>query len=212
MTQYRLLVRPEVMQQLAALKRAAETQQPGGLRDRELRTLRLGLRALANGQEESFNGKRLGCAGQDLSDCAEIKLAVIPENRGNQDLGPSHRLLYREFESEDGGPPYREIVAFEPRKDDRPFEIAAIRLGRDHSVSQAAAHSGLSGLDSQHAIPSATPTSAAAPTRQPLPPDLRAALAAASNVAPAHGAVTTPASTQTRPTAPHRGAPPTLER
>jgi len=188
MTQYRLLLRPEVMQQLSALKRAADTQQPGGLRDREFRALWLGLRALANGQEESFNGKRLGYGSHDLSDCAEIKLPVIPESRGNQELGPSHRLLYREFEPEDGGPPYREVIAFEPRKEDRPFDIAATRLGRDRGERHSA-------------LPMPTPTSPAAPTRQPLPPDLRIALAAASNVASARGATTIPTAAASHPPA-----------
>jgi hypothetical protein len=134
MTEYRLLVRPEVKLQLAALERAAETQQPGGLRDREYQALVLGIRAIVNGREEHFNGKRLGYSTHDLSDCAEIKLEVVPETRRNHELGPSHRLIYREFEAEDGGPPCREIIAFEPRKGDRPFEIAAARLGREAGV------------------------------------------------------------------------------
>jgi hypothetical protein len=198
MTQYRLLVRREVMQQLTALQRAADTQQPGGLRDRELRALRLGLRALANGQEESYNGKRLGYAAHDLSDCAEIKLSVIPESRGSQELGPSHRLLYREFDAEDGGPPYREVVSFEPRRDDRLFEIAAARLGRDRGRRD-------------RILPMPTPTAAAAPPRQPLPPDLRIALAASANVAPARGAVTTSTAGTIRTTS-RQGGPPEPDR
>ncbi|GAB2647416.1 hypothetical protein [Kribbella swartbergensis] len=55
MTQYRVLVRQEVRQQLDALKRAAATQAPGGLRRRELQALTIGLRALAHGQEELFD-------------------------------------------------------------------------------------------------------------------------------------------------------------
>ncbi|WP_020392320.1 hypothetical protein [Kribbella catacumbae] len=207
MTQYRLLVRPEVMQQLKALQRAAESQQPGGLRDRELRALRLGLRALANGQEESFNGKRLRHATHDLSDCAEIKLSAIPESRGNQELGPSHRLLYREFEPEDGGPPYREVISFEPRKDDRPFQVAATRLGRQLGYKLQTLHAS---ADSRTTL-SPTSTGGPAPIRQPLPPDLRKALAAASNVAPAHGAVNMPLAGTTRP-ALHRDGPPESDR
>ncbi|MEU4607206.1 hypothetical protein AB0F43_29840 [Kribbella sp. NPDC023972] len=176
MTQYRLLVREEVLQQLAVLKRAAATQAPGGLRRREHQALELGLRALVHGQEELFDGKRLGYAAYDLSDCAEIKLAVIPESRRNHELGPSHRLLYREFEAEDGGLPYREVVCFEPRKDDRPFDVAAARLGRVRGTRI-------------RTLAAAAATSGAAPIRQPLPPDLRKALAAAANVAPASGAV-----------------------
>src|SRR6266536_82961 len=176
MRQYRLLVRKEVLQQLGALERAAETQQPGGLRDRELQALRLGLRVLAHGREERFDGKRLGYTTHDLSDCAEIKLPVIPEARGNHELGPSHRLLYREFEPEDGGLPYREVVAFEPRRDDRPFDIAAARLGRARGAKR-------------QTLNAVAATSDAAPIRQALPPDLRRALAAAADVAPAAQAV-----------------------
>jgi hypothetical protein len=208
MTQYRLLVRREVRQQLAELQRAAESQQPGGLRDREFRALRLGLRALANGEEESFNGKRLRDAAHDLSDCAEIKLSVIPESRGNQELGPSHRLVYREFEPEDGGPPYREVISFEPRKDDRAFKIAAARLDRPLGFKLDAFQSPIAADPSHDQHPS-TP---AAPLRQPLPPDLRKALAAASDIAPARGAVTAQPPSQSASTAPRRGGPPTRER
>jgi hypothetical protein len=174
-TQYRLLVRQEVLHQLAALKQAAATQQPGGLRDREHRALKLGLQVLTRGDETSFDGKRLGNAAHDLSDCAEIKLPVIPESRRNNELGPSHRLVYREFEAADGGLPYREVVCFEPRRDDRPFDIAAARLGRAPGARI-------------QVLETAAGTSDVGPIRQPLPPDLRRALAAASGVAHPAGA------------------------
>jgi hypothetical protein len=130
MTRYRLLLRPEVMRKLAALSQAAKTQGPGGLRTREFRALKLGLRALAEGREEEFDGERLALHRHDLSDCAEIKVAVVPETRHNLELGPSHRLIYREFEAEDGGPPYRQAVSCAHRGGDRPFEEAAAHLGR----------------------------------------------------------------------------------
>jgi hypothetical protein len=200
MTHYRLLLRPEVLHQLAALARAAQTQGPGGLRTREFLALKAGLRALAEGREEEYDGKRLTYRRHDLCDCAEIKLAVIPESRHNIELGPSHRLIYREFEAEDGGPPYREVVTFAHRGNDRPFTEAAARLSRRSGTR-------LRGL--QEATPSPTP-SPAAPIRQQLPPDLRTALAAAANVAPASGAVTaltaphTPAAIRPRNDGPHR--------
>ncbi|MEI8410623.1 MULTISPECIES: hypothetical protein [unclassified Kribbella] len=175
MTQYRLLVRQEVLHQLAALKQAAATQQPGGLRDREYRALKLGLQVLTNGQETSFDGKRLGNGAHDLSDCAEIKLPVIPESRRNNELGPSHRLVYREFEAADGGLPYREIICFEPRRDDRPFNVAAARLGRARGAKI-------------RTLEAAAGTSDVGPIRQPLPPELRRSLAAASGIAHASGA------------------------
>ena len=205
MTAYRLLVMPEVKHQLDILKRAAETQQPGGLRDREYQALVLGLRAIVNGREQYFNGKRLGYSTHDLSDCAEIKLAVIPETRSNHDLGPSHRLIYREFEAEDGGPPYREVIAFEPRKDDRPFEVAAARLGREAGMRYQAVRAA-----TRIALSTVPQSGATAPIRQPLPPDVRAALAAAADVAPARGAVNASRSIQ-RPSPHTRGGPPGRE-
>jgi hypothetical protein len=100
---------------------------PGSLRDRELRALKRGLQALAEGREEELDGKRLGYSPShhDLRDCAELKIPVIPESRYGNDLGPSHRLVYREFEPEDGGLPYREVVCFEPRDADRPLRSPA---------------------------------------------------------------------------------------
>jgi hypothetical protein len=195
MTRYRLLVNWEVLRELRTLEQAAATQQPGGLRDRELRALKAGLRAIANGEEEEFAGKRLGFATHDLSDCAEIKLPVIPESRGNHELGPSHRLIYREFEPEDGGPPYREVVCFAHRRANRPFDVAARRLNRAVGVRHQT-------LNTYGA------TSDIAPIRQPLPPDLRKALAAASDVAPAHGAVSGQPAGEKPAAIPRRAAPP----
>jgi len=207
MTQYRLLLRVEVGRQLAALRRAAETQ-PGGLRDREYRNLNLGLRVLANGKEESFDGKRLGLGRHDLRDCAEIKLAVVQEARYNHDLGPSHRLIYREFEAEDGGLPYREVICFEHRAKDRPFEVAAARLGRADGMRLKS----LQGVANPRPQLGPRPACQAAPARQPLTPDLRTALAASSGVAPARGAVNPTTPTAAGPSPPRRSSPPSHER
>ncbi|GAA1555680.1 hypothetical protein GCM10009804_10700 [Kribbella hippodromi] len=193
MTKYRLLVNPELLGYLRALDRAAAAQ-PGGVRDRELRALKAGLRALANGDEAQFEGKRLRFLDHDLSDCAEIKLPVIAETRGNRQLGPSHRLVYREYQAEDGGLPYREAICFEHRKDNRPFEVAAKRLGRATGVRLAT-------LRSHGASSSITPP------RQSLPPDLRKALAAAANVAPAHQSVNTPRTNTAPPPHPSKTQP-----
>ncbi|MEV6283377.1 hypothetical protein [Kribbella sp. NPDC051770] len=162
MTQYRLLISREVLHQLRTLEQAAKTQQPGGLRAREYRALRAGLRALANGDEAAFDGKRLGFKTHDLSDCAEIKLPVIPESRGDRALGPSHRLIYREFTPDDDGPPYREVLCFEHRGNDRPFEVAAQRLGRETGKR----------LNLLRGVADQRP----GPVRQPLPLDLARAL------------------------------------
>ncbi|TDW84528.1 hypothetical protein EV137_7342 [Kribbella pratensis] len=197
MTRYRLLVREEVLRQLATLRQAGR-QQPGGLRDREFRTIELGLRAIAHGQEADFSGKRLGFATHDLSDCAEIKLSAIPESRGSRELGPSHRLIYREFEAEDGGPPYRQVIAFEPRRDDRPFDVAAARLGRERGVRI-------------HEFRPVVRTDPPAPIRPALPQDLRTALAAASGVAPASGAVRAERPAQSSHVGAHCNSPPSRE-
>ena len=69
--QFRLIVRPRLRRQLAMLERAA-AYQPGGLRDREYRALKLSLQALAEGRQNDFDSKRLGYspAHHDLRDCA----------------------------------------------------------------------------------------------------------------------------------------------
>jgi hypothetical protein len=203
MTQYRLLLKGQVMQQPVALSRAAKAQ-PGGLRDREFRALKIGLRALAEGREEAFDGKRLGYSPKhhDLRDCAGIKLPVVQESRHNHDLGPSHRLIYREFEADDGGLPVRQVICFAPRRDDRPFEVAAARLGRE-SGSRLQALDAISNTRPQLGP---RPPGEAAPIRQSLPPDLQVTLAAAADVAPAPRAVNTPNSRI--PPAIRRGNPP----
>ncbi|MFI5735235.1 hypothetical protein ACIA49_34300 [Kribbella sp. NPDC051587] len=183
--QFRILISPRLRRKFAALEQAAATQ-PGGLRDREFRALKLGLRALAEGREDDLDGKRLGSSPNhhDLRDCAELKVPVIAESRYGRELGPSHRLIYREFESEDGGLPYREALIFAHRGNDLPFELAGALLQRE--IGQPVLE--LDGLPnpSFNYRATAQPTG---PPRLPLPPDLRRALAAASNPAPAQGAV-----------------------
>jgi hypothetical protein len=194
--QFRILVRPALRRHLAMLETAAKAQ-PSSLRDREFQALRLGLRALADGREDEFSGKRLGYARghHDLRDCAEIKLPVIPEVRYGDDLGPSHRLIYREFEAEDGGLPYREAVCFEPRRANRPFEVAGARLQREiGQPNPDLAH--LPNYRPAFQRGGAEPTG---PPRMPLPPDLRRALAVASDVAPAAGAASSPSAPVRRP-------------
>ena len=205
---FRILVDPKLRRKIAMLEQAAASR-PESLRARELQALRLGLRALAEGREDDFSGKRLGYSPghHDLRDCAEIKVPVVPESRFGRDLGPSHRLLYREFEPEDGGLPYREALCFEHRGDNLPFEVAGNRLGREVGrPDPALAH-----------LPNHRPTfqyGAAEPTgppRLPLPPDLSKVLATVSDVAPASGAVRTSPPAQLPRAAPGRGAPPSRE-
>jgi hypothetical protein len=165
----------------------AAASQPDSLRGREFRALKLGLQALAEGREDEYDGKRLGYSPghHDLRDCAELKVPVIPESRHGQDLGPSHRLIYREFEADDGGPPYREAVCFAPRGSDLPFHIAGTRLGRE--VGRPVPE--LANLPNHRPAFQRGAAEPTGPPRLPLPPDLRKALAAASNIAPARGAV-----------------------
>lgn len=184
----------------------AAASQPSSLRGREFRALKLGLQALAEGREHEYDGKRLGYSPghHDLRDCAELKVPVVPEARHGHDLGPSHRLIYREFEADDGGAPYREAVCFAPRGSDLPFHLAGARLGREIGWPvPELAH-----------LPNHRPTfrrGAAEPTgppRLPLPPDLRKALAAASDGAPASGAVSGQPAGQKPAGLPRRTAPP----
>jgi len=184
---FRLLIDRELRRRMLMLEHAAATRSDS-LRGRELRALKLSLRALAEGREEEYDGKRLGYSRDrhDLRDCAELKVLVVAEVRYGHDLGPSPRLIYREFEAEDGGLPYREVLCFAHRGDNRPFEIAGSRLQRavgrpDPALAQ------LPNYRPAFQRGAAQPTG---PRRLPLPPDLRRALTAASNVAPASDAVT----------------------
>lgn len=197
MTAYRLVLQPDVGRQLAALAQAAKTQ-PGGLRDREFRALRIALRTIANGAEATADGKRLGYSPEhhDLRDCAEIKVPVIQETRHNHELGPSHRLLYREFDSPDDGPPIREVLCFEHRGNDRPFEVAAQRLGRETGKRVQT----LRGVSNQRPHNGPARPGESGPVRQPLPPDLARALKGIEGNPSPRGAVRPPGSAQ--PTAP----------
>jgi hypothetical protein len=176
--QYKLLLRAELRRQLLTLAHAAKTQ-PGTLRHRELDALKVGLRALAEGREAEYDGERLGYSSKyaDLRDCAEIKLPVVVEMKFGHELGPSHRLVYREFDAADR--PVREAICFEHRRDDRPFTIAAQRLKREIGVRASALRS----------LPNSRPAMGdwkdpsrpVSPPRRPLPADLEATLKAASN-------------------------------
>ncbi|MGW1345289.1 hypothetical protein ACWCOV_29875 [Kribbella sp. NPDC002412] len=133
---------------------------------------------------------------------------MIPETRGSLELGLSHRLLYREFEATDGGLPYREVVAFEPRKNDRPFEVAAARLGRRRGIRIQRLEAVVARIQRLEAV---VATRASAPIRQPLPSDLRQALATAIAGVPPSGPAALRPPTAQRHTGPRRGAPPNRE-
>jgi hypothetical protein len=133
---------------------------------------------LRDGREADFSGERLGYSDRhaDLRDCAEIKLPVVAEfNRRGRPMGPSHRLTYREFEGPTAGDlPIRQPIAFEPRKDGRPFEVTAGRLGRTRGVPMSELQN----------LPNVAPAMGeakdasrpVAPARQALPADLAQAM------------------------------------
>jgi hypothetical protein len=192
--EYRIIVHPGLRKQFNEFLRAAAN-------DRsciEARTGRAGLaamRAIRDGREAELRCERLGFSKDhyDLRDCAEIKVQVLDERRpGGRPMGPSHRMIYREFEgTEDDPRPIRQIVAFEHRKDGKPFEVAAARLGRDSGVEAL-------GL---HELPNTTPVRGRhkdpnrpiSPPRQPLPPDIAAALATSSLRLPSRAHARAPA-------------------
>jgi hypothetical protein len=199
--QYTILLRAELRRQLLTLAHAARTQ-PGTLRHRELDALKVGLRALAEGREAEYDGQRLGYSSKyaDLRDCAEIKLPVVVEMKFGHELGPSHRLVYREFDAADR--PVREAICFEHRRDDRPFTIAAQRLKREIGVRASA----LRNLpNSRPAMGDwKEPSRPVSPPRRPLPADLEAALKAAKN--PAASGAPVRGSSTSRPTRPARAS------
>jgi len=138
------------------------------------------------GEEAEHGGERLGYSDRhyDLRDCAEIKIDLLDERRPDgRSRGPSHRMIYREFAPSGNDPrPIRQIIAFEHRKDGRPFEVAAERLGRQRGAA-------IPGLD---VIPNTVPATGRKknphrqirPYRLPLPADLAAALSTAQRALP----------------------------
>ncbi|GAA3594839.1 hypothetical protein [Kribbella ginsengisoli] len=197
---YHLVLHPDLQAELRDLH-AATLRDPSGPEAEQFAAVRTGLAALRAGRETDFNGERLGYSDRhaDLRDCAEIKLPVVEEfNRSGRPMGPSHRLTYREF----NGPspdhlPVRQVLAFAPRKDGRPFEVTAIRLGRTRGTP-------LAELDTLPNVepavgPDKDPTPPIAPIRRPLPPDLAQAMKALEGTPPASGAATPPTATPQRP-------------
>lgn len=104
----------------------ARTNDPQGDAAKEYVAVIKALKALQEGREREYVGKRLtsGRSSYDLRDCAQLKVAVFDEYKDNGwPLAPSHRLTYREFDplpKVEGGrvvvdpdaQPYREVVAF----------------------------------------------------------------------------------------------------
>jgi hypothetical protein len=195
---FQLLVHPELRDQLRELRVRSQAD-PTGAEAQQFEAVRVGWSALREGREADFDGERLGFSDRhpDLRDCAEIKLPVVQEfNRRKRPMGPSHRLTYREFDGlTTADLPVRQIIAFEPRKNGRPFDVTARRLGRTKGVA-------LSELDSLPNVrPAVGPNKDArrlvSPVRMPLPPDIAQAMKTLDGLSPASGAATAPVRVQT---------------
>jgi hypothetical protein len=176
--------------ELTALEAAAE-RDPTGPEAKQYNAIWDGLDALAEGREAEFGGKRFHSIQEqygELGDCAELKIPLVREFASNgYEFGPSHRLTYQEFEGTQEDPrPIRRAIAFEPRKDGRPFEVTAQRLGR--AVGRP-----LPGLDAAKAAEAQRGGGGPAPVRMPLDTALAATIQAASNPAPASQAAVKPA-------------------
>jgi hypothetical protein len=179
---YHLIVDERLKSEIDVLH-AAWKVDPRSDAGREFDAVMKALKALQDGREAEYGGKRLtsGPGSYDLRDCAQLKVPVFDEYKDNgRPLGPSHRLTYREFDPlprvEDGrvvaGPdarPYRHVVAFVHRGDD-PAAVTGDRLGRTRGLLQPELH-GLGGGER----PSVGPQREGAPTtphRIPVPGDL----------------------------------------
>ncbi|NEA30123.1 hypothetical protein [Streptomyces sp. SID13031] len=211
---YHLVVHPDLGEELRELRTKAQ-ENPTGLEAQQFGAVRRGLSALRGGREADLNGERLGYSDRhpDLRDCAEIKLPVVEEfNRRGRPMGPSHRMTYREFDAP--APehlPVRQVMCFEPRKDGRPFEVTADRLGRTRGVP-------LAELDS---LPNVEPAVGpdkdlnrpVSPVRRPLPAELAQAMKGLEGLPPASGAATPPSGDPPRsPIQSHRPPGPSRER
>lgn len=135
--------------------------------------------ALREGRESDFAGRRLGRSPKhfDLRDCAEIKVPIVQEfTRAGRPLGPSHRMIYREFEPPAGDArPVREVVGFGRRANGEVFMETAQNLNRRRGSSVDA----LKRLpNTEPAVgPNKDPNRPVTPVRLPLPQDVAAALA-----------------------------------
>lgn len=184
---FRLLLRRRVIRQLQALSDGA-AHDPRGPAAAKLSALLSALEAVEAGQERAFDGERLGYSPQhyDLRDCAEIKVPLVQEfSRDGRPLGPSHRMIYREFFAPDEEQlPIREVLCCEPRANSLAFEITAHDLGRIRTIE----------VDDLRDLPNVVPARGpnkdpqrpSAPPRLALPPDIAAALATMATSRPAH--------------------------
>jgi hypothetical protein len=204
MTQFHLLMddaHRKHMDQLFAAYKADPTSREG----KEFAAAYTAMKALGEGREGQYEGKRLGYGrdSYDLSDCAELKVdALARGEHGNAVIGPSHRLIYREFENpfpkvvdgrvvpDENAIPFRQVVAFEHRAaTPDPASVAGQRLNRTRGMDAT----GLTRIGG--GAPSGGPQRAGEPTtphRIPMPRDLMDAARVLHGNAPASGAVNAP--------------------
>lgn len=152
MTTYHLIFHDDLRQEINRLS-AEYKRDPDGPGGREYVGVINAIKALQSGHEDAYEGKQLGYGPQshDLRDCAELKVPVVQETTpGGFPRGPSHRLVYREFDPlpvvRDGrvvpdpdAKPYRQIVSFGHRSTD-PAAIAGQRLGRSRGLPEHQLH------------------------------------------------------------------------
>lgn len=160
---------------------------PGSFSAKEYHAVVGALAVLREGREAYYGGKRLGYSPKhfDLRDCAEIKVPVVQEyNRRGRPLGPSHRMIYREYDSLPGRTlPVRQVIAFAPRADGQPFGSAGKELDRPRGAELDE----LEGfLNTRPAVgPDRDPDRQTTPPRLPATPDVMAAMATRITTAPA---------------------------
>lgn len=170
---YRVILQDALAARLRDVRQRAMGD-PGGPDARLLEAAR----ALRGGRERDFVGERLGFSPRhyDLRDCAEIKVPVVQDyTPGGKPMGPSHRMIYREFHPVQDDPrPIRQVLAFEHRANGLPFAVAAAAVDRTKGR----------GIDALRDLPATKPAIGknkdphrpVTPPRQSLPPDLDAAL------------------------------------
>ncbi|MGW6198376.1 hypothetical protein ACWF0M_19680 [Kribbella sp. NPDC055110] len=183
MTTYHLIFDEELRQEINRLS-AEYKRDPDSTAGREYVGVINAIKALQSGREDAYEGKQLGYGPQshDLRDCAELKVPVVDEfTPGGYRRGPSHRLIYREFDPlptvQDGrvvqdpdAKPYRHVISFGHRSDD-PAATAGQRLGRSRGERDRDLY-GLTGGGRPAVGPDRREGVQTTPHRTPVPSDL----------------------------------------
>jgi hypothetical protein len=138
---YRIILHSRLEQDWQSREQRAN-QDPNGPEADFLRAGAGAVEVLRDGREAEMKGERLGfsTAHYDLRDCAEIKVPVVQEyGKNGKPLGPSHRMIYREFQPAADDPrPIRQVVGFGERKNGAVFEQVGSNLERSKGRSAEA--------------------------------------------------------------------------